>query len=174
MSEHDVQHFGFQSNRKAFINAPLPVLDSQASLKERLTTLEDTADGQAKLNGLTIAMMNNIDRIMYEKEANLQKTILALQEHILEDVNSFKREYDHKFELQGAENKRLQNRIAELKEENAQIQRKLDLTAANLQQLQAECGVKSDYGEEFMNVSTMSMASLRASVNTSKFRGSTA
>jgi hypothetical protein len=172
LSEHDIQHYAFETNRQVFTDSKMPLLDSQAPLKERLTALEDTTDVQAKLNTLNIAMMNNIDRIMNEKETMMQKTILNLQENILSDVNTLKREYDHKFDLQGAENKRLQNRIAELKEENAQLQRKLDLTASNLQALQAECGVKSDYADEFLNTSSMSMASLRSSQN--KFRSSTA
>jgi hypothetical protein len=170
--EFDIQTMAFADNRKAFVNTILPTLDSQAPLKERLTALEDTSDTQARLNALNIAMLGNVGSLLAESERALQQTILTLQENVLDDVNAMKREYDHKFELQGAENKRLQNRIAELKEENAQLQRKLDLTARNLQALQSECGVKSDYADEFFNVSTMSMASLRSTQG--KFRGSTA
>ena len=125
LNDHDVQQYAFEASRRLFRDTVMPQLNADNSLKDRLSTLEDTVTTQANLNELTVSMLHNIDRIMQEKEANLQRTILQLQEQILEDMSILKKDYDHRFDLQGAENRRLQARIAELKEENCQLQRKM-------------------------------------------------
>mmetsp|Transcript_6293 Transcript_6293/g.8780 ORF Transcript_6293/g.8780 Transcript_6293/m.8780 type:complete len:184 (-) Transcript_6293:244-795(-) len=144
-----------------------PIVNNNGSVKVRLSTLESTVETQSNYNRLTLDSFGNLADNLRTTDNNLQDLLRQTQEHFTNVIATLKKEYDHKFELQSTENKRLQNNIASLKAESNQTKRRLHITVEKLKKLKADFG---DPDEQFDDDSSlMSTTMLPTRPNTSLF-----
>ncbi len=85
---------------------------------------------------------------MQNARDNLEDSIEQLRLKFQQDIGALRREYDHRFELQMAENKRLQASFASLKGETVATNNKLALTIGKLRELCIEFGIEDDAGDQ--------------------------
>lgn len=124
--EAEVEHetpFDTTLNELSLIDFPHP--EENSSMKNRITTLESNNEKQINFNKLTLETFNNLNANVHNLEDHIRLLLGKLQESYDEKLNNLKKEFDHRFELQLNENKRLQNHIASLKSDNNLIKTKL-------------------------------------------------
>ena len=102
-----------------------PVVDTNASVKGRLSTLEGTASTQIAYNKQNEAALNSLSKNLHDVDGNIKTLILSMQNDFDQRLLSLKKEYDHRFDLQASENKRLQSHVASLKSDTSQLKRKM-------------------------------------------------
>ncbi len=121
------------------------------AFKDRLSILEETAQTQSRMNQLTYEAFGDSKRDLNNTEENLKALLAALNEQFSSELAGLRREYEHRFELQNAENRRLQSSFALLKAESTQTNKKLVLTIEKLRAMQLEFGVDqtADTTDEF-------------------------
>lgn len=135
----------FDGNLERFRSTAMPEMDNLAPIKERISTMEESMATQTYMNDLTGQLFHNLDTDLSNKEMNLQRVILQLEDNFRKEMDAMKKDYDHRysclgshnilrdfikvvcirFDLQCAENQRLQQHISTLKAETNQIHRKL-------------------------------------------------
>jgi hypothetical protein len=95
---------------------------TDGSLKQRVFCLEQAIEIQVRRDDVTyqniIALSKDSERIEQTLSNSIDTKTLALDDLL----KLFKQEVHHRFELQNAENKRLQQHITTLKAENHQLQ----------------------------------------------------
>mmetsp|Transcript_6019 Transcript_6019/g.8425 ORF Transcript_6019/g.8425 Transcript_6019/m.8425 type:complete len:192 (+) Transcript_6019:52-627(+) len=157
----------FDISTKQMAKTVYPIINNNASVKIRLSTLESTIEVQNDYNLLTLDSFGNLADNLRSADVNLQDLLRQTQDHFTNVIASLKKEYDHKFELQATENKRLQNNIASLKAESNQTKRRLHITVEKLKKLKSDFG---DPDEPFDDDSSLlSTTMLPTRPNTSMF-----
>jgi hypothetical protein len=94
------------------------VVEPDAPLKNRVTLLELAVENQMQRDDVTFDNIVALSKDSSRIDAALNISINTKTSDIAEDLKRFKEEVHHRFELQSAENKRLQASIASLKAEN--------------------------------------------------------
>ncbi len=100
----------FEDHMSRLHSIEFPALSPDDSLKNRITTVEHFCEIQSLNNQLTYETLGDTKNILNNAETNLMDGIEQIRLKFQNDLNTLKREYDHRFELQMAENKRLQSR----------------------------------------------------------------
>mmetsp|Transcript_18399 Transcript_18399/g.19156 ORF Transcript_18399/g.19156 Transcript_18399/m.19156 type:complete len:188 (+) Transcript_18399:62-625(+) len=117
-----------------------PQLMQDGTLKQRVFSLEQAIDIQVRRDDVTyqniLALSKDSARIEQTLTQNLNDKTNTLEEAL----RVFKQEVHHRFELQNAENKRLQQHITTLKAENHQLQSELTKVTERVKQLESEFG----------------------------------
>jgi hypothetical protein len=102
-----------------------PGIDPEASVKSRLNNLEETVHAQANHNKQNHQTIGALSRHLEDVDSNLKGIILSMQTDFDTRLSQLKKEYDHRFDLQASENKRLQSHVASLKSDTNQLKRKM-------------------------------------------------
>jgi len=129
-------------------NTYFPAIDPDISVKARISILEGTAHSQKEYNKQNVESFATLSNDINLMDQNLKKIIIDMQMDFEKRLTLFKKEYDHRFEIQASENKRLQSAIATLKSDSNQTKRKLQSTIEKLRKLQREFGDPDDLEEE--------------------------
>lgn len=87
--------------------------------------LENMAEYQNERNRHVDSTLQEMDDEATNLENVLKDLIREATENLDLEIRQMKQEVDHRFDLQDAENKRLQQHVATLKAENNQLTRKL-------------------------------------------------
>lgn len=95
------------------------------TLKQRVYSLEQAIDIQVRRDDVTYQNILALSKDSARIEQSLTQTINDKSSALEEALRIFKQEVHHRFELQNAENKRLQQHITTLKAENHQLQSEL-------------------------------------------------
>ena len=95
-----------------------------APIKERVGLLE-AVENQKERDNVTFDNIQALSQDTIRIESNLTDSINTKTTSIEEDLKRFKLEVHHRFELQTAENKRLQASVATLKAENRALTKDL-------------------------------------------------
>ena len=74
-----------------------PIINNNASVKVRLSTLESTVEVQSYYNRLNLESFGNLADNLLLTDNNLQELLRKTQEHFTNVIASIKKEYDHKF-----------------------------------------------------------------------------
>jgi len=74
-----------------------PIINNNASVKVRLSTLESTVEVQSNYNRLNLESFGNLADNLLLTDNNLQELLRKTQEHFTNVIASIKKEYDHKF-----------------------------------------------------------------------------
>jgi len=128
----------FMLNRQSSASLLVPTVDRGVAVKSRVSTLEDMAAMQKDRNALFQGMLDDLDVDLAKAEDRIMAALDASNQRIANEFVELRKHYDHRFDLQNAENLRTQQHISTLKFENNQLKRKLDLTIRKLNRLQAE------------------------------------
>ena len=94
------------------------VVDPNAPIKIRVGLLEVAVENQKERDDVTFSNIQALAQDTERIDASLNNSINTKTSNIEEDLRRFKLEVHHRFELQAAENKRLQASVAALKAEN--------------------------------------------------------
>mmetsp|Transcript_16694 Transcript_16694/g.15056 ORF Transcript_16694/g.15056 Transcript_16694/m.15056 type:complete len:194 (-) Transcript_16694:13-594(-) len=122
----------------------LPSIKPQSNAKQRINTLEDATLTQYKLNEMTFDTVGKLSSELINTEDHIKQIIQQLTDNFNNQLRALRIEYDHRFDLQRAENKRLKDGFAALKEESSMTIKKLNLTIEKLQEVQTELGETND------------------------------
>ena len=115
----------FEQSLDKFSTITYPPLNANDTIKNRLGTMESISMTQAELNRASQESFLNLSGDLHATENNLKDLLLQMQSAYDQKLANLKKEYDHRFELQSSENKRLQNHVATLKSDSYQLERKL-------------------------------------------------
>lgn len=86
----------FESNREKIVTTPMPDSYPDASMKSRISTLEDCIATQQQINALTGETFANLDADLTTKEDYLRTYIQQVQEHFTNEMFAMKTNYDHR------------------------------------------------------------------------------
>ena len=128
----------FFLNRQSSASLLVPTVDRGLAVKARVSTLEDMVTVQEDRSALVQGMLDDLDVDLGKAEDRIMAALEASNQRIVNEFAELRSYYDHRFDLQNAENLRTQQHISTLKFENNQLKRKLDLTIRKLNRLQAE------------------------------------
>ena len=95
------------------------------TLKQRVFSIEQAIDIQVRRDDVTYQNILALSKDSARIEQTLTESINEKTNTLEEALRVFKQEVHHRFELQNAENKRLQQHITTLKAENHQLQNEL-------------------------------------------------
>eukprot|EP01041_Mallomonas_annulata_P003734 gene3734-7417_t len=115
-------------------------LKPDGHLKDRIKGLENAIDQQIERNAMVDESLNAMGFETEKLEENLKLLVKETSDKLEAQIRQMKQEVDHRFELQDAENKRLQQHIASLKAENNQLQRKMVVVEERVKMLEKEMG----------------------------------
>ena len=101
------------------------VVDPAAPVKTRVGLLECAVENQKERDDVTFENITALSKDTKRIEASLDARINEKTNSIEEALKRFKMEVHHRFELQAAENKRLQASVAALKAENHALTKEL-------------------------------------------------
>jgi F0F1-type ATP synthase delta subunit len=97
------------------------LVNPEAPIKSRVCLLESAVENQQERDDVTFANIEALSRDTERIERALNEAVNAKTAALEEALQRFKMEVHHRFELQGAENKRLQASVAALKAENRSL-----------------------------------------------------
>jgi hypothetical protein len=121
--EETESYFAASQSLRESLSAPQLVSDG--TLKQRVSSLEQAIEIQVRRDDVTyqniLALSKDSERI----EKTLTDSLNDKTSSLEEALRIFKQEVHHRFDLQNAENKRLQQHITALKSENHQLQNEL-------------------------------------------------
>jgi hypothetical protein len=121
--EETESYFAASQSLRESLSAPQLVTDG--TLKQRVLSLEQAIEIQVRRDDVTyqniLALSKDSERIETTFTQSLNDKTSSLEEAL----RIFKQEVHHRFDLQNAENKRLQQHITTLKAENHQLQSEL-------------------------------------------------
>lgn len=121
--EETTSYFAASQSLRESLSAPQLMVEG--TLKQRVVSLEQAIDIQVRRDDVTyqniLALSKDSERI----ERVVTQTFNEKTASLEEALKTFKQEVHHRFELQNAENKRLQQHITTLKAENHQLQSEL-------------------------------------------------
>ena len=115
----------FSLRMEKLVSMYFPGIDPEASVKTRLNNLEETAAAQSNHNNQTQQTISALSKNVDDVDGNLKELLLNMQNDFDTRLLALKKEYDHRFELQTSENKRLQGHVAALKSDTNQLKRKM-------------------------------------------------
>lgn len=115
----------FEQSLDKFSTLTYPPVNVNDTIKNRIGTVETISATQAELNRASQESFVNLSSDLHATENNLKDLLLQMQNSFDQKLATLKKEYDHRFELQSSENKRLQNHVATLKSDSNQLKRKL-------------------------------------------------
>jgi hypothetical protein len=115
----------FDEHRNAMTLLNFPDMRPAEPFKDRLAILEETAQTQARMNQLTYETFGDSKKDLHATEENLKALLASISEQFSNELAALRREYEHRFELQNAENRRLQASFALLKAESTQSNKRL-------------------------------------------------
>ena len=117
-----------------FINSPSrtlqlspPSMNSSGNMKQRLQTVERFVDYQVHRNEGLVEDVKLVRDDLASLENRLTKQLQESDAEMSALFKSFKQEVHHRFDLQTAENRRLQQHISNLKSENQNMQKQMVL-----------------------------------------------
>ena len=99
-----------------------PALLPDGSLKKRVSALEQAMEMAMRRDDVTYQNIIALSKDGSIRQERLQVMMQEETSKLAEYMAAFQREVCHRFELQNAENKRLNQHIASLKQENRQLQ----------------------------------------------------
>ena len=77
------------------------------------------------MNQLTYEAFGDSKKDLYKTEETLKELLSDMSKQLSDELAALRREYEHRFELQNAENRRLQASFALLKAESTQTNKRL-------------------------------------------------
>lgn len=143
----------FVRSVEAMENMDFPTVNAAHSVKARLSTIEEIVSTQGNHNSQCQSSFHRLHGSLNETDDNIKQLLLNMQNDFDQKILTLKKEYDHRFDLQSSENKRLQNHVASLKADTNQLKRKLQSTIEKLRKLQHEFGDPEEIEEESSIVS---------------------
>jgi hypothetical protein len=130
---------GFDINREVLSMITLPQIDPSESIKNRISYVEDVVTVQAKINAIHAELFNDLDGDLAKVQAYFPPVLDQIHQRHVEDIAAVRSEYEHKFELQAAENLRMQQHIVALKAENEMFKRRFVSTCICLYARMSVC-----------------------------------
>ena len=109
--------------RNLLVNGP--TFNPDGNVKDRIKCLENAVDYQNERNGILDQTLETMSNETINLDKALKQLLLETTTHLESELKRIKQEADHRFDLQDAENRRLQQHVASLKAENSQLTRKL-------------------------------------------------
>lgn len=171
VEEEEYNHNKFSDTVQRLANQPFPEISGEQSMKNRISTLERTAEVQGDFNKLSHRSFINLSGDLISTEEALKDLINQVQNTFDNKLNNMKKEYDHRFELQANENKRLQNHVATLKADSHMLKKKLQATVDRLKKLQMEFGDGDLDLEEDLSILSVSGTATLSRPNTTSMTG---
>lgn len=86
----------FDISTKKMEKISFPVINDNASVKIRLSTLESTVFTQSEFNRLNVESFGNLADNLNVVDSNLQDLLRQAHEHFTSVIAALKKEYDHK------------------------------------------------------------------------------
>lgn len=86
----------FDSSTKTMAKTVFPIINDNASVKIRLSTLEATVSTQSDYNRHTLDSFGNLADNLNVVDLNLQDLLRQAHEHFTVVIANMKKEYDHK------------------------------------------------------------------------------
>lgn len=120
------------------------IVDPEAPIKKRVGFLETAVENQKERDDVTFANIEALSKDTERIEKALNDAVNAKTASMEEALQRFKMEVHHRFELQGAENKRLQASVAALKAENHALTKTLMSMDENLMLCVKEMGIEEE------------------------------
>lgn len=146
--EDEVGETQFDTSFQKLLSLQFPPMNPMSSVKHRIGSLEESTQTQHEFNRLTGKSFHNLSNNVHSLEDMMREIVKQSQADMEGKMLLMRKEYDHRFELQTNENKRLQSHIASLKADNTMLKRKLQGTIEKLRKLQQEFGDPDDPFEE--------------------------
>lgn len=115
--------FSFAFNKLSTL--PFPILNNNTSVKNRINTLENFGETQMEFDRLSVQNLSCLANDLNTADESLRSIIGNVVESFDAKLSTLRKEYDHRFELQSNENKRLQNHVSSLKSDTALLKKKL-------------------------------------------------
>jgi hypothetical protein len=115
----------FEASQRLRTTLSTPELNSNLSMKQRMSLLESAIESHAIVDEVTYQNIVAVAQDTAQFKSTLEHNLETMVSKLTSELNSFKQEVHHRFELQTAENKRLIQHISTLKAENQQLQRDL-------------------------------------------------
>lgn len=125
IAEEEYNENKFSDTVQRLATQPFPPVAPEQSMKNRISALEQTAEVQSDFNKLSHRTFINLSAELQTTEETLKDMINQVQNNFDSKLAAMKKEYDHRFELQANENKRLQNHVATLKADSHMLKKKL-------------------------------------------------
>lgn len=100
-------------------------INPEAPIKSRVMLLENAVENQKERDDVTFSNIEALSKDTERIESTLNETVNRKTSAVEEALQRFKMEVQHRFDLQGAENKRLQASVAALKAENQALAKSL-------------------------------------------------
>lgn len=88
----------FESSTKNMAKTVFPIINDNASVKIRLSTLEATVGTQCEYNRHTLDSFGNLADNLNVVDLNLQDLLRQAHEHFTAVIADMKKEYDHKYD----------------------------------------------------------------------------
>lgn len=107
---------------------PFPPIAGELSVKARISNLEGAALAQSEFNSTAIENFSQLNNSLHAAEDMIKLFLKQTQESFDAKLATLKKEYDHRFDLQNSENKRLQNHVSNLKADTNVLKQKLVCT----------------------------------------------
>lgn len=104
---------------------PFPPIASDLSVKARLGNLEGAAISQSDFNNTAIESFGQLNSSLHAAEDVIKQFLKQTQDSFDAKLAALKKEYDHRFDLQNSENKRLQSHVTNLKADTNLLKQKL-------------------------------------------------
>jgi len=116
-------------------------MNPQASMKDRIRALENYADiSQHQYQATNTKTLDTVDGVIGSLEAQLVNFIYEERKRNTDSMMAMRKEFEHQFELQASENKRLIQSVKSLKAHQNESNRKQKLIIERLRKLQEEFG----------------------------------
>lgn len=124
--ESSLDEASYFSQSRVLRNSLIPsVTDPDAPLKQRVALLENAVGNQQQRDDVTFDNILALSKDSERLEAALNALVNEKTQKLENDLKRFKQEIHHRFDLQSAENKRLQASVATLKAENNNLKKEL-------------------------------------------------
>ncbi len=131
----------FEQHLKQLTQVEFASIDPSGAFKDRLSVVETVFQSQVSYNNLVTETLADGHQNIINLEVSVEAAVAAAGSLHKASIISFRQEFQHKFELQMAENRRLQAGVASLKVETAKTLSKLVLVTKKLQDLSKEFGI---------------------------------
>ncbi|GMH86603.1 hypothetical protein TrST_g13900 [Triparma strigata] len=123
------------------------------SMKAKMLALNSQLEDQDASISSVRTRLESMEEIVGEGGSGLEKEIQKhtkiMQERLMETINAIQEDCDHKFSLQAAENKRMQQHLSTAKRENQTLTKRLVALEERVAVLELELGGDNEEDEEF-------------------------
>eukprot|EP00640_Fibrocapsa_japonica_P007818 CAMPEP_0113938012 /NCGR_PEP_ID=MMETSP1339-20121228/4459_1 /TAXON_ID=94617 /ORGANISM="Fibrocapsa japonica" /LENGTH=150 /DNA_ID=CAMNT_0000940941 /DNA_START=89 /DNA_END=541 /DNA_ORIENTATION=- /assembly_acc=CAM_ASM_000762 len=110
------------------------------SMKKKIALLEAGEKAHEEEFGRVYTQLSEVRSLVQDNHQSTEASFKQTHNHITEETTVLKDEMVHRFTLQTAENKRLQNHITILKQENQALERRLFALEERVKSLEVEVG----------------------------------